>query len=153
MKCCVSTDVWTWTQEPVLHRFLILAGYLNKLWTDFDEILWVDNCGGLHDLVTSWIRTCIQNCKADSAKSTGRISMRFYEWISCESQKTAFNFGSNTDHIRDAVSVSGFLPRLLTTADLDEIWCRDGAYDREELGKLYRSSRSKVKVKHNKNTY
>jgi len=79
--------------------------------------------------------------------------MRFYEWISCESQKTAFNFGSNTDHIRDAVSVSGFLPRLLTTADLDEIWCRDGAYDREELGKLYRSSRSKVKVKHNKNTY
>jgi len=32
--------------------FLILEGYLNKLWTDFDEILWVDSYGGLHDLVT-----------------------------------------------------------------------------------------------------
>jgi len=38
------------TQEPDLHR--ILAGYLNKLWSDFDEILWVDSCRGLHDLVT-----------------------------------------------------------------------------------------------------
>ena len=28
------------------------------------------------------------------------------------------------------------LPRLLTTADFDEVWCRDGAYDREELSKL-----------------
>ena len=28
------------------------------------------------------------------------------------------------------------LPRLLITAYLDEIWCRDGAYDREELSKL-----------------
>ena len=28
------------------------------------------------------------------------------------------------------------LPRLLTTADFDEIWCRDGAYDKEELSKL-----------------
>jgi len=27
----------------------------------------------------SWIRTCIQNCKADSAKSNGRISVKFYE--------------------------------------------------------------------------
>jgi len=24
-------------------------------------------------------RTCIQNCKADSAKSTGRVLMKFYE--------------------------------------------------------------------------
>jgi len=31
-------------------------------------------------------------------------------------------------------------------ADFDEIWCRDGTYDREFC-------RSKVKVKHNKNTY
>jgi len=109
--------------------FWISAGYLMKLWTDFDEILWVDSCGGLHDLVTfwagcgsesrSWIRTCIQNCKAGSAKSDGRISMKFYEWIACESRKNAFNFGSDTDHIRDAVSVSGFYPdywlrRILT---------------------------------------
>jgi len=28
------------------------------------------------------------------------------------------------------------LSRLLTTADFDEIWCRDGTYDREELSKL-----------------
>ena len=34
--------------------------------------------------------------------------MKFYEWIACESRKTAFNFRSDTDHIRDAVSVSGF---------------------------------------------
>jgi len=35
-----------------LHRiFLILAEYLNKLWTDFDEILWVDSGGGLDKLV------------------------------------------------------------------------------------------------------
>ena len=34
------------------------------------------------------------------------------------------------------------LPRLLTTADFDKIWCRDGAYDREELSKL-----QKLKVK------
>jgi len=35
-----------------LHRiFLILAGYLKKLWTDFDEILCVYSCGCLHDLV------------------------------------------------------------------------------------------------------
>jgi len=123
MKCCVSTDVGTWTNwltfEPDADHcpdpgaqftadFWILAGYLNELWTDFYEILWVDSCGGLHDLVTfwagrgseseSWIRTCIQNCKADSAKSNERISMKFYEWIACESQKTAFNFGSDTDH-------------------------------------------------------
>jgi len=111
--------------------FWILAGYLNKVWADFDEILWVDSCGGMHDLVTfwagsgsesgSWIGsgTCIQNCKADNAKSNGRVSMKFYEWIACESRKTAFNFGSDTDHIRDAVSVSGFYPdywprRILT---------------------------------------
>jgi len=76
--------------------FWILAGYL-KLWTDFDEILWVDSCGVLHDLVRfwagsgsesgSWIRTCIQNRKVDSAKGNGRISRKFYEWIACESRK------------------------------------------------------------------
>jgi len=31
--------------------FLILSGYLKKLWTDFDEILCVNSCDGLHDLV------------------------------------------------------------------------------------------------------
>ena len=69
MKFCVSTDVGTWshgrtgqllsliriivrTQEPDLHLdFGILAGYLEKLWTDFDEILWVDSGGGLDELV------------------------------------------------------------------------------------------------------
>jgi len=98
--------------------FWILAGYLKKLWTDFDEILCVNSCGGLHDLVMfwagsesgSWIRTCIQNCKADIAKSNERISMKFYEWIACESRKTAFNFGSDTRHIQDAVSISRFYP-------------------------------------------
>jgi len=63
---------------------------------------------------TIWLRfepdapQSIQNYKADSGKSNGRISMKFYEWTACESRKTAFNFGSDTDHIRDAVSVSGF---------------------------------------------
>jgi len=43
----------------------------------------------------------------------------------------------DTNHIRDAVSVSGFYPDYgsPTTADFDEIWCRD-AYDRDELSKL-----------------
>jgi len=31
--------------------FGILAGYLEKLWTDFDEILWVDSGGGLDELI------------------------------------------------------------------------------------------------------
>jgi len=141
--------------------FWILAGYLNKLWTDFDEILWVDSCRGLHDLVTfwagcgsesgSWIRTCIQNCKADSAKSNGRISIRFYEWIACESRKTALNSGSDTDHIRDAVSVSGFYPDWLR-----RILTKFGAEMAPMTGKSWvscRSSRSKIKVKQNKNTY
>jgi len=34
--------------------FWILAGYLNKLWTDFDEILWVDSQGGLDVLIRFW---------------------------------------------------------------------------------------------------
>jgi len=110
--------------------FWILAGYLNKLWTDFDEILWVDSCGGLHDLITfwagcgsesgSWIKTCIQNCKADSAKSNGRISMKFYEWMACESRKTAFNFGSDTFIFRmrypdftQIIDYSGFWQNLV----------------------------------------
>ena len=69
MKCCVSTDIWTWTNwltfepdpdhSPYLGTgftpdFWILTGYLKKLWTDFDEILCVDSCGGLHDLVRFW---------------------------------------------------------------------------------------------------
>ena len=40
----------------------------------------------------SWIRTWIQNCKADSARSNGQIV-----WITCESQKTAFNLGNDRD--------------------------------------------------------
>ena len=76
----------------------------------------------------------IQNCKADSAKSNGRISVKFYEWIASESRKTAFNFGNDTDHIRDGVFVSGFYPdywlrRILTKFGAD-------AYDMEELSKL-----------------
>jgi len=31
--------------------FNFLAGYMNKLLTDFDDILCIDSCGGLHDLV------------------------------------------------------------------------------------------------------
>jgi len=87
--------------------FNFLARYMNKLFTDFDDILCIDSCGGLHDLVRfwtrfesesgSWIRTYIQNCKADSAKSNGQISMKFYSRIACESRKTAFNFGSDRD--------------------------------------------------------
>jgi len=118
MKCYVSTDVETWTNwltfEPDTDHspdswtgftpdFWISSGYLKKLWTDFDEILCADSCGGLHDLVRfwarsgsesgSWIRTWTQNYKADSAKSNGQISIKFYGWITCESRKTAFNFG------------------------------------------------------------
>ena len=62
----MSTDVGTWTTtfEPgpdhspdpgtgFTPDFRILAGYLNnKLRTDFNDILWVDSSGDLHDLVT-----------------------------------------------------------------------------------------------------
>jgi len=41
--------------------FKILAGYLKKLWTDFDEILCVNSCGGLHDLVRFWARSGSQS--------------------------------------------------------------------------------------------
>jgi len=37
-------------------------------------------------------------------------------------------------HIRDAVY--SFIRILSRFADFYEIWCRDGAYDREELSKL-----------------
>ena len=37
--------------EPDLHRIFEFQQDLKKLWTDFDEILCVDSCGGLHDLV------------------------------------------------------------------------------------------------------
>jgi len=87
--------------------FWILAGYLKKLLTDFEDILCVDSCWGLHDLVRfwartgsesgSWIQAWIQNFKADSSNSNGQISMKFYSWIACESRKTAFNFGSDRD--------------------------------------------------------
>ena len=41
------------------------------------------------------------------------------------------------------------LPRLLTMADFDEIWCRDGAYDREELSKLKVSGQRQAQQKKN----
>jgi len=62
MKCCVSTDVGTWTNwstfEPdpdhsadpgtmFTPDFCISAGYLKKLWVDFDKIYWVDSHEGL----------------------------------------------------------------------------------------------------------
>ena len=34
--------------------FWVSARYLKKLWTYFDEILYVDSCGGLHDLIRFW---------------------------------------------------------------------------------------------------
>ena len=46
--------------------------------TDGFRVLHVDSCGGLHDLIRFWNRTWIQNCKADSAKSNGQISIKFY---------------------------------------------------------------------------
>jgi len=71
IKCCVSTDVGTWTnwltfepdpdhsQDPGTGfepDFCISAGYLKKLWTDFDEILNVDNCGGTKKEVYAFAR-------------------------------------------------------------------------------------------------
>ena len=96
-------------------------------------------------------RTYIQNCKPDSAKSNGRISIKLYDWIACESRKTAFNFGSDTDHTPDAVSVSGSYPYYW----LRRILTKFGAEIAPTTGKSWvscRSSRSKIKVKHNKNT-
>jgi len=118
MKFCVSTDVVTWTnwltfQPDQDHSpdpgtgftpaFWILAGYLNKLWTDFDEILWVDSWG----VCTIWLRFepdpdqspdsgsghVFKIARRIALLSNGRISIKFYEWIACESRKTAFNFG------------------------------------------------------------
>jgi len=58
------------------------VGYLNKLWTDFDEIYGSIAAGSARfgyvlsrSKSGSWIRTCIQNCNSDSAKSNGRFSM------------------------------------------------------------------------------
>jgi len=95
------------------------------LWTDFDEILCVDSCGGLHDLVRFWARSgsesgyCIRilkNCKTDSANSNGQISMKSYGRIVCESRKTAFNFGSDRDW--GWLGASGGSPHHITTCCL-----------------------------------
>jgi len=42
--------------------FWISAVYLEKLWTDFDEIEWVDSRGGLDELIIflSWIHIIVQ---------------------------------------------------------------------------------------------
>ena len=38
-------------------HFWILTGYLNMLWTNFDEILWVHSCGAARfGYILSWIR-------------------------------------------------------------------------------------------------
>jgi len=48
-----SLDPWTGFTPD----FWILAGHLKKLWTDCNEILCVDSCGGLQDLVRFWARS------------------------------------------------------------------------------------------------
>jgi len=54
--------------------FWILAGYLNKLWTDFDEILCVDSCEGMHDLVRFWAGS------GSEFESWNRIYTGFFEF-------------------------------------------------------------------------
>ena len=104
MKCCMSTDVGTWTNQLTFEPdpdhspdtgagftpdfFKILAGYLgylNKLWTDFEEILWVDSCG----VCTIWFRfepDADQSPDSESRhvfKIARRIALKVYnEWVS-----------------------------------------------------------------------
>jgi len=60
-------------------------------------------------------------------------------WIT----EDAFNFGSDTDHIRRCVICIRILPRLLTTADFDEIWCREAV---EAQGQRSRLSTTKTRI-------
>ena len=138
MKFCASTDIGTWTngltfgpiriivriQEPDLHRiFEFQRDIWRRYWRISMKFYAPIAAGGLHDLIRfwavsgsefrSWIRTWIQNCKADSAKSNGQISVKFYGWIACESRKTAFNFGSDRDW--DWLRASGGSPYHITT--------------------------------------
>ena len=63
--------------------------------------------------IAAGICTIWERFEPDAAQSpdpgSGRV-FKIARRIACESRKTAFNFGSDTDHIRDAVSVSGFYP-------------------------------------------
>jgi len=126
--------------------FLILAGYLNKLRTDFDEILWVDSCGGLHDLVTFWVGsgsesgvhildTCIQNCNADSAKVVDGFQWNFMNELPVNHRRLRLILGTIRIIFRMRYPYPDFT-QILTTADFDEIWCRNGVHDRQELSKL-----------------
>jgi len=116
--------------------FWILAGYLNKLWTYFDEILWVHSCG----VCTIWLRFELDpDYSPDPGsghvfKIARQIALKVmdgFQWNFinevCESRKTAFNFRSDTDHIRDAVSISRFYPDywVLTTdaAPVKRLYC------------------------------
>ena len=90
MKCCVSTDIWTWTNwltfepdpdhSPYLGTgftpdFWILTGYLKKLWTDFDEILCVDSCGGTKEEVHVFSRVFFTSDKRYTCFARVRLSV------------------------------------------------------------------------------
>jgi len=108
--------------------FWILAGYLKTLWTSIQ--FYGSIAAGV---CTIWLRLnririrmrildpdIIQNCKVDSAKSNGRVSMKFYEWIACESRKTAFNFGS--DRLRIIFGMRYPYPDFTQIIDYGGFW-------------------------------
>jgi len=47
-----------------------------------------------------------------------------------------FNVRSDTDHIRDVIHPYTDFTQIIDYHGFDEIWCRDDAYDREEMSKL-----------------
>ena len=59
--------------------------------------------------IAAGICTIWERFEPDAAQSpdpgSGRV-FKIARRIACESRKTAFNFGSDTDHIRDAVGLS-----------------------------------------------
>ena len=80
-----------------------------QTWTDFDEILWVDH-GRLDKLIT-FGDTGLLNFSGIST-SYGQLAMKCHGWIAARAWTIWLRF------------------------EPDDIWCRDDAYDSEELSKL-----------------
>jgi len=88
--------------------FEILAGYLKKLWMDFDEILCVECCGSARFVQVlsrirlefgSWNRIYTGFLNFSRIwRSYGRISMKFYASIAVGACTTWLDFEPDPDH-------------------------------------------------------
>jgi len=144
--------------------FWILAGYFNKLWTDFLEILWANSCG----VCTIWLRF---EPDPDQSPDPGsghvfkiarRIALKVmdgFQWNFMNEQPVNHRHQGRLRLISGAirgsysgcgVSVSGFYPDYW----LRRISTTFGAEVAPTTGKSWvscRSSQSKAKIKHNNN--